>query len=233
MLKLNTRANFKTSSSFWGRLRPYRPHTHCHSQRARVPRRPSSKKHILANRYNNTFGSSNTKFCRQTKLIWRMFMRFKSTTVSSARRMVPTVSNVRMNATSASTFGMVSSRALPWSPICPTILYVPGNFVPGMFEDVPLYVTQRLWVQHGKDQTRYRKDVWQWFRASHPRRWTGRAGESYELGCHPIELRWNFSCRDSKERVYAVPSRTAEDLLTNLQAVQTTVHGAFDKMPSV
>ena len=210
MIKLNTRANFKTSSSFWDRLRPYRQHTHCHSQRARVPRRPSSKKDILANRYNNTFGSSNTKFCRQTKRIWRTFVRFKSTTVSSARRMVPTVSNVRMNATSASTFGLVSSRALPWSPICPTILYVPGNFVPGLFEDVPLYVTQGC----GFSMAKTKHDTGCGFSMAKPKHDTGKvsgsgSGRRIHVGEQDVqEDRMNSAVtRSSSDGIFHVGTR--------------------------
>jgi hypothetical protein len=48
--------------------------------------------------------------------------------------------------------------------------------LPGLLEDVPLAVRQRLWFQHDGARAHYGEDVRQWLNATYPGRWIGRGG---------------------------------------------------------
>jgi hypothetical protein len=48
--------------------------------------------------------------------------------------------------------------------------------LPGLHENVPLAVKQKLWFQHGGASARYGEDVQQWVNATCPGRWIGRGG---------------------------------------------------------
>jgi hypothetical protein len=96
--------------------------------------------------------------------------------------------------------------------------------LPGLLQDVPLAVRQRLWFQHDGAPAHYGEDIWQWLNETYPGRWIGRGG--------PIA--WPFRSPDPtpvdfflwgyvKEQVYAVPARAIEDLVARLQAAVTTV----------
>jgi hypothetical protein len=83
--------------------------------------------------------------------------------------------------------------------------------LPGLLEDAPLTVRQRLWFQHDGTPEHYGENVRQWLNATCPVR---------SLDLSPVD----FSCGGYlKEHVHAVPPRTIEDLVARLQAAVTSV----------
>jgi hypothetical protein len=48
--------------------------------------------------------------------------------------------------------------------------------LPGLLEDVPLAVRQKLWFQHDAAPAHYVEDVWQWFNSTCPGKWIERGG---------------------------------------------------------
>jgi hypothetical protein len=68
--------------------------------------------------------------------------------------------------------------------------------VPGLLEDVPLAVTQRLWFQHDRAPVHYGEDVRQWLNATYPGRWIGRGGTIAWPPRSP-DLARIFSCGDT------------------------------------
>jgi hypothetical protein len=96
--------------------------------------------------------------------------------------------------------------------------------LPGLLEDVPLAVRQRLWFQHDGAPAHYGEDVRQCLNATYPRRWIGCEGliarppRSPDLT--PMEF---FLWGNLKEQIYAVPPWTSEDFVARLQAAVTTV----------
>lgn len=78
---------------------------------------------------------------------------------------------------SASAFGLESSGTLTWAPLLPDrLLDFLETVLPGLLEDVPTAVRQRLWFQHDGAPTHYEVNVWQWLSATYPGRWTGSRG---------------------------------------------------------
>jgi hypothetical protein len=96
--------------------------------------------------------------------------------------------------------------------------------LPGLLEDVPLTVRQRLWFQHDGAPAHYREDVRQCLNATYPGRWIeGAAPIAWPLWSPDPTPMDFFLWGHLKEQVYTVPSRTIEDLVARLQAAVTTV----------
>jgi hypothetical protein len=69
--------------------------------------------------------------------------------------------------------------------------------LPGLLENVPLAVRQRLWFQHNRAPAHYGEDVQQWLNVTYPGRWIGRGGPikwpPWSLDLTPMD----FSCGDT------------------------------------
>jgi hypothetical protein len=90
--------------------------------------------------------------------------------------------------------------------------------LPGLLEDVPLAVRQRLWFQHDRAPAHYGENARQWLNATYPGRWIGLGGpiawppQSPDLT--PMDF---FLWGHLMEQVYAVPPKIIEDLVARLQ----------------
>jgi hypothetical protein len=97
--------------------------------------------------------------------------------------------------------------------------------LPGLLENVPLAVRQRLWFQHDGAPAHYEEDVRQWLNATFPGRWIRRGGPIAWPPRSPHLTQMDFFLWGHlKEQVYAVSPRTIEDLVEGLQAAMTTVN---------
>jgi hypothetical protein len=131
--------------------------------------------------------------------------------------------NVGIKSASASAFGLVSSGTLSWARLLPDRLTVQRyrdfleTVLPGLFEDVPLVVRQKLWFQHDGAPAHCGKDVRQWLNATYPGRWIGRGRPIAWPPRSPALTPMDFFLRGHlKEQVYAVHPRTSEDLVERL-----------------
>jgi hypothetical protein len=96
--------------------------------------------------------------------------------------------------------------------------------LPGLLEDVPRAVKQRLWFQHDGALANCGEDVQQWLNAACPGRWIGRGGPIAWPPRSPDQTpMYFFLWGHLKEQVYAVPPRTIEDLVTRIQSALTGV----------
>jgi hypothetical protein len=83
------------------------------------------------------------------------------------------------------------------------------NVLPGLLEDVPLAVRQKLWFQHDGTPAHFGEDVRQWLNATYPGRWIRCGG--------PIA--W----RPQSPDLTSMAPRAVEVLVARLQAAVTTV----------
>jgi hypothetical protein len=89
--------------------------------------------------------SSHTTCCEQTKRVLRVKVCSASTTVTSGHITILMLSvNVDNESASASVFGLVS-----WARVSYLRGWLLETVLPGLLEDVPLAMRQRLWLQHG------------------------------------------------------------------------------------
>jgi hypothetical protein len=103
-------------------------------------------------------------------------------------------------------------------------VHILKTVLPGLLEDVPLAVRQRLWFQHAGAPAHYGEDVRQWLNATNPERYIGCGRPitwpSRLPDLTPMDI---FLWGHLKELVYAVPPRTIEALMARLQAAVTMV----------